>query len=325
MSARGESCVGALIGTFVGDALGMPVEGWSAERIRAERGRVDEMLPARMGRGTYTDDTQLMIALAESILETGGIDEEAMAQRILDLHDPDRGYGRGTTRVLMQWREGVPVDEAAGRIFDGGSFGNGGAMRVASVAAAYHDDLDALRRAARRSCEITHAHPIGFTGAQIQARAIAEAIRASSSDAIQPRAFLDRLRRGYDGDAVPGGVWEVRFRTLHKLLGEPEQPVDPTVAAEELGNDSRVHASVPAAVYAALANRESFEEAVVYAVSVGGDTDTIGAMAGAIAGGLHGVDAVPDRWWEALEDATRGRDHVVELGERLAAFAEGRT
>lgn len=322
MVPRQDRCVGALIGTFVGDALGMPVEGASPETLHREHGRLDEMLEARMGRGTYTDDTQLMIALGEAILAAEGIDEATLAERILDLHDPNRGYGRGTTRVLMQWREGVPVDEAAKRIFDGGSFGNGGAMRIASVAAAYHRDLDALKRAARRSCEITHAHPIGVTGAQIQARAIAEAIRAEAPGAIETSAFLDALEDGFDDAAVPGGVWEVRFETLRELVEADPGPVEPAQVARTLGNDSRVHTSVPAAIYAFLANTDSFEETVVYAVSIGGDTDTIGAMAGAIAGGLHGVDAVPERWWTALENATRGRDHVVGLGERLAAFAE---
>ncbi len=313
-----QACVGVMIGTFVGDALGAPVEGWGPERIEREHGRLDEMLPKRGAPGRYTDDTQMMIALAEGILEAEGIDAGVIARRMLDLHDPSRGYGQGTTRVLQKWRQGVPVDQAARQIFDEGSFGNGGSMRIASVAAAYHTDLDGLRDAARASCEITHAHPLGIAGAQLQARAIAEAIRATP-EAVDPIPMLERIRRGVSS-GLDDGTYERAMDEVEGLL-EQSTPPEPQRIANRLGNDSRAFASVPTAIYAALSSLDSFEDALVNAVAVGGDTDTIGAMAGAISGGLHGTNAVPERWWNQLENASRGRDHVVELGEQIAVFA----
>lgn len=319
MPPRENECVGALLGTFVGDALGAPVEGWSAERIQQEHGRLDKMLPDRGGPGFYTDDTQLTIALAEAILEAGGIEAETIAERMLDLHDPRRGYGAGTTRVFQQWREGVGVDKASRRIFDEGLFGNGGSMRVASVAAAYHHDLASLREAARRSCKVTHAHPLGVVGAQLQARAVAEAIRSDPSS-VRSTPLMDRIRSGADWE-LDDGTYARSLDEVEELLEREERP-GPREVANRLGNDSRAFASVPTALYSVLSRVESFEEALVDAIAVGGDTDTIGAMAGAIAGGLHGVEAVPDRWFDQLEDGARGRGHVIELGERLAVFAE---
>src|SRR6266480_2550329 len=96
VSTVGDRARGALLGTFVGDALGMPFEGVEHERIPPDV----EMLAARRGRGTYTDDTQMMIALAESLIERGWIDAEQLAQAFLQAYDPDRGYGGGTRRVF---------------------------------------------------------------------------------------------------------------------------------------------------------------------------------------------------------------------------------
>lgn len=94
-----------------------------------------EMVAARLGRGSYTDDTQMAIALAESLLDRGGVDELALGRAFADAHDPSRGYGSGTTEVLRLVRAGVHPREAARLALGGqGSFGNGAAMRIAPVA-----------------------------------------------------------------------------------------------------------------------------------------------------------------------------------------------
>ena len=84
-----------------------------------------------------------------------------------------------------------------------------------------------------------------------------------------------------------------------------------------LGNDVRAHTAVPAAIYAFLSHHDSYASTVTYAVQLGGDTDTIGPMAGAIAGALHGVEAIPANWRDKLENDGKGRDYVGELAVRL--------
>jgi poly(ADP-ribose) glycohydrolase ARH3 len=101
---------GALLGTFVGDALGMPFEGLARAAIPERL----TMLDARLGRGTYTDDTEMAIALAESLLERGSIDARALGRAFADAHDPRRGYGAGTTRVLRLVRSGLPPTRGGG-------------------------------------------------------------------------------------------------------------------------------------------------------------------------------------------------------------------
>lgn len=294
---RRDAALGALLGTFVGDALGMPFEGSRSEEIPEQL----EMIEARLGRGTYTDDTEMMIALAESLLAHGSVHEVELAQAFLAACNPERGYGSGTLEVLAQWREGVSVEEAAGRLFGGeGSLGNGAAMRIAPVAVRFANSYTELRSQAERSARITHAHPIAIDAAVVQATAVAAALR---DDGILRAARA----------AAKTGVLREKLASAEELLASP---VDPLEAAALLGNTSLGHESVPTAILAAVC-QPRFEEAVVFAIRCGGDTDTIGAMAGAVAGAAGGRGSIPPEWLEVLEEGERGRSHVERLASAL--------
>jgi poly(ADP-ribose) glycohydrolase ARH3 len=297
---RRDAAGGALLGTFVGDALGMPFEGLPADAIPARL----EMEEARLGRGTFTDDTQMTIALAESLLERGEVVEEALARAFLDAYEPDRGYGPGTRRVFALWEAGVPVAVAAKRIFGGrGSRGNGAAMRVAPVAVRFADDPAQLSSQAARSARLTHAHPVGTDAAVVQAAAIGAALRGhdilaaarQTASTAEMRAALHDVSALLDAGAAPADV------------------------VSRLGNGSDARESVCAAIYSASAN-PTFRRAVSFAVRLGGDTDTVGAMTGAIAGARGGARSIPGEWRQALEDDKRGRSHVERLAHRLAAL-----
>ena len=88
-------------------------------------------------------------------------------------------------------------------------------------------------------------------------------------------------------------------------------------AAEILQCGIEAHLSVPAAIYAFLARPDNFTAAVGYAVRLGNDTDTVGAMCGAIAGAYHGASTIPDNWLAAMENGETGRDYITALGDRL--------
>lgn len=301
VSASGEidRARGAMLGTFCGDALGMPFEGAHPADVPERL----EMLDARLGRGTYTDDTEMAIVLAESLLERGGIQPEALGRAFADGFDPRRGYGSGTIGVLRLVRSGVHPHDAARSSFGGqGSQGNGAAMRIAPVAVRYAGDGAAVADAARASALVTHAHPVGVDGAVVQATAIAVAL--SGEPPLEAAARVATTAELRD-----------RLATAGELLDASPAPAE---LAAALGNLSTAHLSVPAAVYAAAVH-ESVEEAIVFAVRCGGDTDTIGAMTGAIAGAREGAGAIPSRWLDVLEQGPRGRAHVESLADRLAA------
>jgi poly(ADP-ribose) glycohydrolase ARH3 len=290
---------GALLGTFVGDALGMPYEGRPAEEIPD---RV-EMIDARLGRGTYTDDTQMMIALAESLIACGRVDQQHLARAFRDAYDPDRGYGGGTRRVLELWAAGTSIAEAAGQVFDGqGSRGNGAAMRIAPVAVRFAHDRDRLRLEAAASAELTHTHAVGVDAAVVQATAIAAALR--DEDIVHAARAAART-----------AVLTSSLRGVEELLAAPREPHE---MRARLGSSSDACESVCAAIYSATAHT-GFEQAVTFAVHLGGDTDTIAAMTGAISAARSGVTTIPSRWLDALENGDRGRTHVESLAARLTS------
>jgi poly(ADP-ribose) glycohydrolase ARH3 len=169
------------------------------------------------------------------------------------------------------------------------------------VAVRFASDQPTLVHAARRSAGVTHAHPVGIDAATVQAVAVAAALRGEDFvSAAQAVASTPSLRRGLAAAA--------------DLLAERPAP---SIVAATLGTGSTGHKSVPAAIYAAAAHA-SFADAVSFAVRLGGDTDTIGAMCGAIAGARAGADAIPAQWLAALEDGEKGRTHVESLADQLA-------
>lgn len=294
---RLDTARGALLGTFVGDTLGMPYEGVNPADVPEQV----EMIEARLGRGTYTDDTEMMIALAESLVESGKVDEPSLAATFLKRFDPRRGYGGGTRQVLELWRRGTPVETAAAQIFRGeGSRGNGAAMRIAPIAVRYSDDPPRLEAEAEVSARVTHRHPVGIDAARVQAVAIGAGLRGDDVLAAAGRAATTlELKHGLE-----------RVRELHR------HEVAPVEAASELGNTSAGDRSVPAAVLSAVSH-DTFERAVSFAVRFGGDADTIAAMTGAIVGARVGMAGIPRNWLEILENGERGRSYVESLAGPL--------
>ncbi len=293
--------LGSLIGTGVGDGLGAGLEG---------RRRVDEaevlLLAERHDTLIYTDDTHMMIGVAESLIERKGFDGEHMTGRFMKNYElePYRGYGPGPPRVFRLIRAGEPWNEAAAKLYGGGSFGNGSAMRVSPVGVFYYDDPSKLRQIAYESSQTTHAHELGKEGAALQACAVALATAADAPSGLRTDDFLARLL-----DFMRHDVFRQRVQRIGELLHKASKPQ----VIEELGHGIEAFNSVPAAIYSFLSFPDSFEKAVTYAISLGGDTDTIGAMTGAISGAYLGVEAIPGSWQEKLEN----RQYLAFLAEQL--------
>src|SRR5262245_20895453 len=143
---------GCLLGLAVGDAVGAPFEGVPADWVFWVEGTVPELLaqpPAEPLR--YTDDTQMMIGVAEALVADGEVRPEALLRRFAANYEPDRGYGRGARQLLEAVGRGDEGDGLAENLFPGGSFGNGAAMRVAPVGLLFNHDLDRVAEQARLS------------------------------------------------------------------------------------------------------------------------------------------------------------------------------
>ncbi len=300
-SAQKSKFLGAFIGTAVGDALGAPFEG----HFCVDRREI-EVVAERLPELTYTDDTHMMLGVAESLLRCRGFDGEDMARTFVRNyeHEPYRGYGPGPPRIFRMIREGVPWNEAAKLLYRGGSFGNGAAMRAAPLGVFYRDNPEMLRDVSYGSGQITHAHPLGKEGGALQAYAIALAANLGPPPDLDRAEFLSEL--------INFTSEEVYHKKLNKIGDLMLQP-DPEKMVLELGNGVEAFNSVPTAICCFLSQPDSFSEAVFGAISLGGDTDTIGAMTGAISGAYLGVDAIPHLWQDKLEN----RRYIAELAVSL--------
>jgi poly(ADP-ribose) glycohydrolase ARH3 len=298
---------GSALGTFVGDAMGREVEGWSWEMIRARHGILN-----RIGEGIYTDDTEMMIGIMEALKEDPGFDPALIARRFLENFHPFRGYGPRIYGIMDRLRQGIPWDQVGTD-----SWGNGGAMRIAPVGFFFYDDGELLKENALLCARITHTHPQGLAGALAQAMAVGMATQKGiTGDAIERPVFLEEIVQVVQGvdDALAAEI---------ERIGEMDTGGDLEARigriASTFPRDVSAAGAVPPAIASFLIN-DNFPATVVTAINGGGDTDTIGAMAGAIAGAYYGYPSIPSEWLEPLENGAKGRDYVQSLAEELAGI-----
>ena len=245
-----------------------------------DRGNKSKDFPLFNEESAFTDDTVMTLAVAEAFM--GALDDEAaIRQRLIDaMHKygkafPDAGYG-GRFAMWLFLDGTEPYN----------SFGNGSAMRVSSVAWLYND-LDTVRRMARLSAEVTHNHPEGIKGAEATASAI----------------FL--ARTGHSKGEIKAYI-ESQF---HYNLSRTCDKIRPGYYHVESCQET-----VPEAITAFLEG-DSFEDVIRTAVSLGGDCDTLTAIAGSIAEGFYGVP-------EALKRECRNRlsDDLREILDRFCQY-----
>lgn len=304
-----DKFIGSAIGTFVGDTLGMPVEGWGRAAIEARFGLLTTLEDGRFPRGYYTDDTEMMIGILEVLAENGDFDPNLTVKKFLENFHPERGYG-GRIYVLMdRLRKGIPWHQVATD-----SFGNGAAMRIAPIGFFYFHDIKNVKRYAILSCKITHLHPEAIAGAVAQAIAVSLAVSYGIRNIPIPRIeFLDRIMEEVL-DIHTGFVQRIlEIKSISKLgLRDNIQNIARCFACHV-----RSIEAVPPAIASFLLT-DTFKDAVVTGINLGGDTDTIGAMTGAIAGAYYGYSQIPEEWIQVLENASKGRDYVIGLAKKAA-------
>ena len=278
-----QRALGAIVGSAVGDALGAPFEFGPAGQYSARFpepviGRIGEMIGGGgfgWARGEFTDDTQMAVIQAESILANGGIDGADLFQRF-------RVWARGAADVGIQTRSvlssGLPWDEAAADHMQRNprsGAGNGSLMRSTPTAVHFaRTSIDETIAAAQATSAVTHGDPAAGWGTvlhhlMVRAALLGEDPFAALADGLEMLpADQDRYRRMLATDWTP--------------------------ASPEVPNGS-VWGCLATAVWA-VRTTTTFPDAVIAAIEVGGDTDTVAAVAGGLAGAMYGIQAIPSRW-----------------------------
>ena len=301
-----KKSLGSLLGAALGDAVGA---SWEGHRI-ARKHEIE--LIAKISHSLrYTDDTHMTIGVAESLVECHGFDVKHMTERFIDNYskEPWRGYGPGPPQIFSLIKSGMAWDEAAGHIYPGGSFGNGAAMRVAPVGLFFWNQSARLMELAYLQSRITHSHVLGIEGAALQAMAVAIAVAGNPDIPFSSQSFLSTLMNFATED-----VYRAKIAKSSSLMDRSD---DRQEVVRELGHGIEAFNSVPTSIFAFLSHSQDFASTVIYAVSLGGDTDTIASMAGAISGAYLGVDAIPPQWRAQLEN----RDYILNLANRLWQIA----
>jgi ADP-ribosylglycohydrolase len=277
----------ALRGIALGDAFGERFFSKPPDALDKMLG--EHWLPA--GPWKWTDDTAMAVSVLRVLEDLGHVDQDALAALFVAEYrrDPYRNYGSGAHDVLTAIGKGAEWGPVAQAVFDGrGSWGNGAAMRVAPLGAWFAADLDTVVAEARKSAQVTHAHPEGQAGAVAVAVAAAVAVSGAKAQGV-----LDEARSRTPAGAVRTG--------LDEALAIPFG-TDPREAAGLLGCGHRISAqdTVPYAIWCAARHLDDLPGALWATVSAGGDMDTTCAIVGGIVAARTGP-VVPSSWLAAAE------------------------
>jgi ADP-ribosylglycohydrolase len=299
---------GALLGLAVGDALGAPVEGHSREEIAArEDAPLREMTGGRregFAAGDVTDDTQLTMALAESLVELGGYDpDHALGNYVRWFQGGPLDVGPTSRAVLSAIADGVSPHEATQRQHEeaaGKLPTNGALMRTTPIALAFAGNEEGIRDATLADAALTHYDPIAGKAAvfhnQLLSVEVTQGHAAATASVSEPALTLDERIEEALVPATSGS------RFYAERLAEEHPTWVVTTLAVGL---------------AALFTSDSFEDGLVWAVNLGGDTDTNAAVSGALLGARFGAGQIPARWLERL--TPRGR--LEQLADYLGTMA----
>ena len=277
--------MGVLLGLAVGDALGAPLEGHPPPSRK-----VTEM-PAG---GMYTDDTLQALALARSLVVSRAFSPDDCMARLLEgyLRYPEF-YGPTSSAVFSLVIGGMPPRDAAEQVHRtlGGSRSNGSVMRGPPLGVFYSTPL--LEEVSLACSRLTHLDPVAGACSAFVNRMVADLVRGS------PRE-----------DAFRHACTTCRIPEVSKFLrGFRDHPPDPSLDAL-----LATHCALTVFMEAC-----SFADAVVRAINLGGDADTVGAITGSFAGAYWGATAIPPLWRVQLRD----HDRIIDLaGDLFRAAVE---
>ena len=310
-----EATLGALLGLAVGDALGVPVEGSRRETrhedpVREMRAYGRHYQPA----GTWSDDTSMTVCLMHSLTEKG-IDYADQMRRYRDwalndrytAHDETFDIGNATYAALMRSVHGVSVTACGGT--GERDCGNGSLMRTMPIGLFLRTKYrrrvlePEAARVIHLTSDVTHAHPLCEMACGIYCAVL---FRLTDGGDLR-EAVTESVRTALDfyrGQPAFAGVFP-QFESLADVGAWDEDRVS--------SGGFALH-TLQAALWCLLTT-ESYSECVLRAVNLGRDTDTTGAVAGALAGLWYGADVIPEEWLETLAK----RNELTDLAERFAA------
>ena len=312
-----NAIVGCILGTAVGDALGLPCEGLSKRRQA-------KMFPDLSGYhflpgvGMTSDDTEHTLMLAQSLIETGASPKNlqvahftrnfAWRLRFWILGLP-AGVGLATLRAIIKLWLGFPGKHSG--VY---SAGNGAAMRVALIGVCYGHDRDKTVELVRAATRITHTDPKAEAGAL--AVALAAHLAATHAASITPAQYLEVVR-AIPEDRVSGLLELAEGACSSVASGETSEAYAVRIGCAT-GVTGYMNHTVPVALHVWLRRGNDYRAALTEVIRLGGDTDTVAAIVGALAGARVGKAGIPAEWLAKLWEWPRTSSWMETVGRKLA-------
>ncbi|PWC12320.1 ADP-ribosylglycohydrolase family protein [Brenneria roseae subsp. americana] len=307
---------GALYGQMLGDAMGMPSELWPRSRIKAHFGWIDRFLPGPeeniaacyFKTAEYTDDTAMALALADALIECEGkIDPVAIGKHILHWALSFNAFeknilGPTSKAALTAIQHGTAIGE-----LDNNGLTNGAAMRISPLGCLVPvDSLDDFIRDVELASSATHKSDVAIAGATVIAWAVSKGIDGVSwleiSDALPAVAKAAQEKRVTTYSASMSARITLALQTV-RAVHETEHALEHVY--DLIGTGAEIIESVPAAIAMVELAETDPNRCAILCANLGGDTDTIGAMATAICGAINGIGSIAPHFKQQLEEANQ--------------------
>jgi poly(ADP-ribose) glycohydrolase ARH3 len=265
----------------------------------------------------------MTLALASSLVHRRGIDPAHCAKSYAYFFKlpPERGYGRTTKQILECIDKGADYRDTGTMFLPAGSFANGGVMRISPVGLVFRNAPDQiLHQAVTLALKPTHTHAEGIDGAWLQAKLIGWLVKLKPEN-FKPDSCIKWLITMAKTDVLREKLTTVERGIREKW--DADTLLKHICTPNAKGKLFQIHAAEAFAcsVWNLLRYHQNPEEAIIHAVSMGGDSDTIGAITGAQVGALYGTAWVPRRWFDQIENFPEtGRDVFIQIGRDLAAL-----
>lgn len=294
-----------IIGFVVGDALGVPVEFYSRDELKENPiTRMEGYGTYNMPPGTWSDDSSMILATMASIVNKKAIDYDDIMREFLNWfkygaytqYNDTFDYGITTSTSLQRYEKGIPIDKCGGR--SDRDNGNGSLMRI--IPAAYIPDIDF--KTIEQLSALTHAHERTLITCVFYIQ-IAKSMIDNDNLTIDEHISLasEKIIEHYnDSD-------ELKY--LNRIFEDD--------FSEGILSSGYVINTIESVIYC-LKNTDNYRDAVLKAVNLGGDTDTIAGICGGLAGIYYGFDDIPIDWIDAIPEI----DKVVSLCEKYEAFCD---
>lgn len=329
-----DKVLGALYGMAIGDAMGMPPELWSRKRCTAYYGEITDFLDGcpeniisyQYKAGQFTDDTSQALTILDSLLETDFIpDSQSIAAHILKWAEKENAFENNilgpTSKVALKlFQEGKNAKQ-----FSDEAVSNGAAMRIAPIGTLFlPKQKEEMCRYVAEVSSVTHTSDITIAGASMIAMAVASAMEYQDKDRMIEDALSVELYAMGLGASTPSPSLSARTKLGIRLAKQYKD--DETLFLEMLynlvGAGVNTSESVPAALAIAYYSFD-VKKCALLSANLGGDTDTIGAMATAICGAAQGMSQIPEAYITRIEEANavdfmHYADAIIEKRGRIS-------